>query len=107
MSHIPVIVLFNKSDLNPNLNYVTEEMYFIVNKFMSKRTLLNCLEDGIKMHYEAYNRNIEPSTINELYDLKQRTYVTKEAFDEELEVYKIEGYTKDISIVQEILKEKQ
>ncbi|MDK6863001.1 GTPase HflX [Nosocomiicoccus ampullae] len=107
MSHIPVIVLFNKSDLNPNLNYVTEEMYFIVNKFMSKRTLLNCLEDGIKMHYEAYNRNIEPSKINELYDLKQRTYVTKEAFDEELEVYKIEGYTKDISIVQEILKEKQ
>lgn len=107
MSHIPVIVLFNKSDLNPNLNYVTEEMYFIVNKFMPKRTLLNCLEDGIKMHYEAYNRNIEPSKINELYDLKQRTYVTKEAFDEELEVYKIEGYTKDMSIVQEILKEKQ
>lgn len=107
MSHIPVIVLFNKSDLNPNLNYVTEEMYFIVNKFIPKRTLLNCLEDGIKMHYEAYNRNIEPSKINELYDLKQRTYVTKEAFDEELEVYKIEGYTKDISIVQEILKEKQ
>lgn len=107
MSHIPVIVLFNKSDLNPNLNYVTEEMYFIVNKFMQKRTLLNCLEDGIKMHYEAYNRNIEPSKINELYDLKQRTYVTKEAFDEELEVYKIEGYTKDMSIVQEILKEKQ
>lgn len=107
MSHIPVIVLFNKSDLNPNLNYVTEEMYFIVNKFMPKHTLLNCLEDGIKMHYEAYNRNIEPSKINELYDLKQRTYVTKEAFDESLEVYKIEGYTKDISIVQEILKEKQ
>lgn len=107
MSHIPVIVLFNKSDLNPNLNYVTEEMYFIVNKFMQKRTLLNCLEDGIKMHYEAYNRNIEPSKINELYDLKQRTYVTKEAFDESLEVYKIEGYTKDMSIVQEILKEKQ
>lgn len=107
MSHIPVIVLFNKSDLNPNLNYVTEEMYFIINKFMPKRTLLNCLEDGIKMHYEAYNRNIEPSKINELYDLKQRTYVTKESFDESLEVYKIEGYTKDISIVQEILKEKQ
>lgn len=107
MSHIPVIVLFNKSDLNPNLNLLTEEMYFIVNKFMQKRTLLNCLEDGIKMHYEAYNRNIEPSKINELYDLKQRTYVTKEAFDESLEVYKIEGYTKDMSIVQEILKEKQ
>ena len=107
MSHIPVIVLFNKSDLNPNLNLLTEEMYFIVNKFMPKHTLLNCLEDGIKMHYEAYNRNIEPSKINELYDLKQRTYVTKEAFDESLEVYKIEGYTKDMSIVQEILKEKQ
>lgn len=107
MSHIPTIVLFNKSDLNNELNYITNETYFLVNKFMEKEALLNNLKEGIKDNYEFYTRNITMNEINELYELKQDTYVTNLTFNEDDEIYTVEGYTKDISIIQEILKEKQ
>ena len=107
MSHIPTIVLFNKSDLNNELNYITNETYFLVNKFMEKEELLNNLKEGIKDNYEFYTRNITMNEINELYELKQDTYVTNLTFNEDKENYTVEGYTKDISIIQEILKEKQ
>ena len=107
MSHIPTIVLFNKSDLNNELNYITNETYFLVNKFMEKEELLNNLKEGIKDNYEFYTRNITMNEINELYELKQDTYVTNLTFNEDDEIYTVEGYTKDISIIQEILKEKQ
>ena len=107
MSHIPTIVLFNKSDLNNELNYITDETHFLVNKFMEKEELLNNLKEGIKDNYEFYTRNITMNEINELYELKQDTYVTNLTFNEDKENYTVEGYTKDISIIQEILKEKQ
>ncbi|CAM3381974.1 GTPase HflX [Nosocomiicoccus ampullae] len=107
MSHIPTIVLFNKSDLNNELNYITNDTYFLVNKFMEKEELLNKLKKGIKDNYEFYTRNITMNEINELYELKQDTYVTNLTFNEDDEIYTVEGYTKDISIIQEILKEKQ
>ena len=107
MSHIPTIVLFNKSDLNNELNYITDETHFLVNKFMEKEDLLNNLTEGIKDNYEFYTRNITMNEINELYELKQDTYVTNLTFNEDKENYTVEGYTKDISIIQEILKEKQ
>src|SRR5699024_1302851 len=95
------------SDLNNELNYITNETYFLVNKFMEKEELLNNLKEGIKDNYEFYTRNITMNEINELYELKQDTYVTNLTFNEDDEIYTVEGYTKDISIIQEILKEKQ
>src|SRR5699024_12026417 len=83
MSHIPTIVLFNKSDLNNELNYITNETYFLVNKFMEKEDLLNNLTEGIKDNYEFYTRNITMNEINELYELKQDTYVTNLTFNED------------------------
>src|SRR5699024_1390243 len=83
------------SDLNNELNYITDETHFLVNKFMEKEDLLNNLTEGIKDNYEFYTRNITMNEINELYELKQDTYVTNLTFNEDKENYTVEGYTKE------------
>lgn len=105
MSDIPQVVFFNKSDLDDTRKFIPDELYTYTNIFMDPLDIKETLVSLIEAHYEYYERTLQVSQTNELYDLKRDTYVAKETFDEENLVYEIKGYVKNLNIVKRILKE--
>ena len=96
MDHLPLLTIYNKSDL------ITEPFYpdYFPNIVMSARNeadihlLLDQLMEKIEEIMEPYRIEVPVNEGDTLIQLKQETQIATQVYDEEKNVYVVKGYAK-------------
>lgn len=106
MKEIPVLNVYNKSDMVDNQFYPTLYPNIVISALdpEDQELLIEKIEETVLAQFEPYNISVPSARGDILAQLRSETILTGQAFNAETQEYLVQGYTKNISWLNYILK---
>ncbi len=104
---IPMLTLYNKSDLLTDDFFATHHPYMVMSAYKKadREELLIMIENILKKEWNYYSISLPPDQGRNMNQLGKHTIVTRKFYNEETNEYDLEGYIPEAHPLQSIIKE--
>lgn len=104
---IPMLTIYNKSDLLEGDFFATNHPYMIMSAYKKsdQEELLINIENLLKQEWGFYSISLSPEQGRNMNQLEKHSIVTQKSYNEETNQYYLEGFIPEIHPLQSIIKE--